>query len=83
MSVYFQQTTEHIVGDADQVCYDQLELALNHLVAANSHLLSEPWNCQVLMVFLDDAPLPSCFNNATFQLMKNKVGKRPVVDFNF
>lgn len=71
LCLYFGQTTSVDVAPTA----DQLEFALNQLVTSSSHDLSEPWACQVLMAFLDNAPLPSCFNNATFQLMKNKVRK--------
>lgn len=52
---------------------DQLESALNKIASENAQLIEEPWNCQALMVFLDNAPVPSFLNSTTFVLMKNKV----------
>lgn len=63
-------TNENIPQSAEP---ELLESALNQLITENGHLIVEPWDCHVLMTFLDDGPVPSCLNTLAFRLMKNKV----------
>lgn len=61
-----------VTGDGEVTTAD-MEASLNNLIQSHPEFSKEPWNCSVLIAFLDNSPVPPYFNSAMFSLLKNKV----------
>jgi hypothetical protein len=80
LRAFFSKADEEGSTDDESTCStpSHLESSLNRLITESATLIEEPWNCQVLMVFMDNEPMPSCLTSPIFLLMKNKV---KILDF--